>query len=182
MHFRRPLLAIIGILVMAQIVWAGQSVNRTLETRKATTTIVAIDTASRMVTFSGESGDVVAWAGPEFRRFNELKVGDKVNLTYYESVVYRLRKPGDPPLDNQPGVVATPSGGALPGGTRAEQRTQTVTVKAIDTNMPSITVTTPDGRTVSRRVENKANLNGLKVGDKIDVVYTEALLADVQRP
>lgn len=182
MHLRRTILAMAAVLAIARGGWAGQSVNRTLETRKATSTILAIDSTSRMITFSGESGDLVVSAGPEFRRFNELKVGDKVNFTYYESVVYRLRKPGDPPLDNQPGVVGTSSGRTLPGGTIAEQRSETVTVKAIDMNAPSITVTTPAGHTVSRRVENKLNLNGVKVGDRIDVIYTEALLADVERP
>jgi Cu/Ag efflux protein CusF len=181
MHRLRTILAAAAIAAIAQGGWAGQSVSRTLETRKATTTVVAIDSATRMVTFSSEGGDVVVWAGPEFRRFNELKVGDKVNLTYYESVVYRLRKPGDPPLVSQP-PVATSAGRTLPGGTVAEQRTETVTVKAIDLNTGAVTVTTPGGRTVSRTVENRSNLNGVKVGDRIDVVFTEALLADIERP
>jgi hypothetical protein len=30
-------------------------------------------------------------------------------------------------------------------------------------------VTTPDGRTVTRRVEEKKNLEGVNAGDKIDV-------------
>ena len=46
--------------------------------------------------------------------------------------------------------------------------------------MPSITVTTSDGRTVHRKVENKANLEGVKVGDTIDIVSTEAILASVE--
>jgi hypothetical protein len=57
----------------------------------------------------------------------------------------------------------------------------TVTVKAIDPNLPSITVTTPDGRTVTRKVENKKNLDGVKVGDLIDITYTRAFLTSVER-
>ncbi len=108
-----------------------------------------------------------------------LKVGDKVNLTYYSSRVFKVRKPGDPPLKVEAASM-TPSGGKLPGGTLA---TQTVRTDGSRRSMrtPSITVTTSDGRVVSSRVEDKNNLSGVKVGDKIDIVYTEAVLASVER-
>jgi hypothetical protein len=57
----------------------------------------------------------------------------------------------------------------------------TVTVKAIDNNLPSITVATPAGRTVTRKVENKKNLEGVNVGDLIDITYTRALLTNIER-
>ena len=105
-------------------------------------------------------------AGPEIQRFSELKVGDKVNATYDESTVYELRKPGDPPL-NASARAVTPANSTLPGGTAAKQTMQTVTVKALDPNVPSITVATSDGRTVLRKVGDKARLTGVKVGDQI---------------
>ena len=46
---------------------------------------------------------------------------------------------------------------------------------------PSITVTTPDGRTVTRKVEDKKNLEGVNVGDMIDVTYTRAVLLSIER-
>lgn len=64
----------------------------------------------------------------------------------------------------------------------ARQTVQTVTVKSVDMSVPSITVTTADGRTVTRKVEKKSNLEGVKAGDKIDITYTEALLTSVDRP
>ena len=57
----------------------------------------------------------------------------------------------------------------------------TVTVKAIDPSVPSITVTTPDGRTITRKVDDKKNIEGLSAGDQIDITYTRALLTEVQR-
>jgi Cu/Ag efflux protein CusF len=57
----------------------------------------------------------------------------------------------------------------------------TVTVKAIDPAAPSVTVTTPDGRTLTRRIEDKANIEKLKVGDLVDITYTRALLTQVER-
>ena len=44
-----------------------------------------------------------------------------------------------------------------------------------------ITVTTPDSRTVTRKVENKKNLEGVKVGDQIDITYTRSLLTAIER-
>ena len=38
---------------------------------------------------------------------------------------------------------------------------------------------TDDGRTVTRKIENKKYLEGVKVGDKIDLTYTESILVDV---
>ena len=55
-----------------------------------------------------------------------------------------------------------------------------MTVKAVDPAVPSITVTTDDGRTVSRKVEDKKNIEGVKPGDKIDITYTQALLTSVE--
>jgi Cu/Ag efflux protein CusF len=58
--------------------------------------------------------------------------------------------------------------------------TTTVTVKAVDPAVPSITVTTADGRTVTRKIENKKNLEGIKAGDKLDLTYTQAVLVNVE--
>ena len=148
---------------------------------KASATIQKIDAATRVVVLKNDDGtEDVYVAGPEIQRFNELKVGDKVNATYYESTVYEVRKPGDPPLDQRAAAV-TSANRPLPGGTAAKQTMSTVTVKAVDPSVPSITVTTSDGQTVVRKMTNPARLAGVKVGDRIDIIYTEALLVSVER-
>src|SRR4029450_7417959 len=107
--------------------------------------------------------------GPEVKRFNEFKVGDVVKMTYYESYVLFVRKPGDAaPTKESTDSALTRAKGKLPAATLAVQDKRTVTVKAIDPAVPSVTVTTSDGRTVTRKVEDKKNLTGLKVGDVID--------------
>ena len=160
---------------------AQKSVTVPGDKTTATVTIQQIDSTKRLVTYrSADGSEDTVYAGPDFKRFNELKVGDKVHITYYESKVYQLRKPGAPPLEPSDRMVATPGKGAAPSGTITRQTVQTVTVKAIDMSVPSITVTTSDGRVVSRKVDNKANLEGVKVGDNIDIVATEAILASVE--
>jgi Cu/Ag efflux protein CusF len=163
---------------------AGMSAQAPITKAKsvsATATIQAIDSTARTVTLRDESGKEDTYAvGPQVKRFNELKVGDKVKMTYYESLVLQVRKSGaggGATLD----AAKTAGTGAAPAGTLAVQDKMTVTVKAIDPALPSITVTTPDGRTVTRKVEDKKNLEGVNVGDLIDITYTRALLTSVER-
>jgi Cu/Ag efflux protein CusF len=151
----------------------------------ATATIQAIDSTARTVTLRDEQGQEDTYSvGPEVKRFDELKVGDKVKMTYYESVVLQVRKPGEAggqPATPTADAAATRGKGPMPGATIGVQEKMTVTVKAIDPALPSVTVTTPDGRTVTRKVENKKNIEGLKVGDQVDITYTRAVLTQVER-
>ena len=148
----------------------------------ATATIQAIDSTTRTITLRDQKGQEDMYAvGPEVKRFDELKVGDTVKMTYNESIVLQVRKAGGQPGPTSSEAAVTPGKGALPGATVAVQDKMTVTVKAIDNNIPSITVATPAGRTVTRKVENKKNLEGVKVGDLIDITYTRAILTNIER-
>lgn len=147
-----------------------------------TATIQAIDTTARTITLRNETGQEDTYSvGPSVKRFDELKVGDTVKTTYYESVVFQVRKPGEKTLGTTGDAALTRGKGALPAATMAAQETTTVTVKAIDPAVPSVTVTTADGRTVTRKVDDKKHLDGLKVGDQIDITYTRALLTEIER-
>lgn len=137
-------------------------------------TIEAIDATAKTVTLKGPKGNLVEVDGSGFPRFNQLKVGDVVTATYSESLAVRVRKPGDPaPTAGSTAVTPRAEG---PGATAARQRTVTVVVQEIDPTVPSVTIKTSDGRVLSFRVQNPKNLEGVKVGDKVDVTYTEALL------
>ena len=58
-------------------------------------TIQAIDATTRSLTLRDDKGiEDTFTVGPTVQRFNELKVGQKVNITYYESLVLQLVKPG----------------------------------------------------------------------------------------
>lgn len=148
----------------------------------ATATIQAIDSTARRLTLRNDSGEEQLYiAGPEVQRFDQLKVGDKVRMTYYESIVFQLRKPGDKANPKSDEAALTRAKGVLPGATIATQEKRTVTVTAVDPAASSITVRTEDGRTVTRKVDDKKNLTGVSVGDRVDITYTEALLTGVER-
>jgi Cu/Ag efflux protein CusF len=151
-----------------------------------TFTIEAIDSTTRAVTLRDSEGNLeTIICGPEVQRFNALKVGDKVSFRYYESMVYQIQKSATQ-SGPVPGIAATAgvsrAPGDRPGGTIAQQLTATVTVNAIDVKIPSVTVTSADNRKMSFKVADAKNLEGLMVGDRVDITYTQALAIDVTPP
>lgn len=147
-----------------------------------TSVIQAIDSGTRTVTLKNEDGSIdQVVCGPEVKRFDALKVGDKVTVRYYESLVSAIQKPGAAPPKPEATAV-TRNTGAKPGGTIARQLTATVTIRSIDTKVPSVTVALDDGSTMSVKVEDRKNLNGLKAGDKVQITYTQALAISVESP
>ena len=159
----------------------AQTKTVTSQLKTETGTVEAIEAQTRTVTLKKADGTYVTTvAGPDMTRFPELKVGDKVTVKYYENLVVRVKKPGEPDV-NYAERSTTPSGQALPGGTRAMQRTITATITAIDMDTPMITFTGPNGWVYASRVEDKAALASVKVGDKVDIVWTDALLVSVER-
>lgn len=175
-------LAVLAMLVALPLVaWAQKPVSQT-DAVELTTKIEAIDHTKRLITLKDKDGVMeTIKCGPEVKRFDELKVGDTVTFRYQESIAYSIRKPGQPSgLPANTGPAVTRSTGPKPGGTLAQQETATVTIKAIDPKAPSVTVLTEDGRTASFKVEDKKNLKDVKVGDKVEITYTEAIMISVK--
>jgi Cu/Ag efflux protein CusF len=142
----------------------------------ATATITAIDQVSRSITLRAANGDQqIFTVGPGVKRFNQLKVGDSIRATYYESLVLQLRKPG---------ATAAPSSSTSvaerfkdrPGGVIGTQETTTVTVKAVDVNIPSLTVVTAAGLTQTWTIADRKNLEGVAPGDRIEMTYSKGVV------
>jgi len=143
-------------------------------------TITAINHTTRVVTLKDAQGNIEdIQCGPEITRFNELKVGDTVTFSYHAAVVYQIAKPGDK-TTAAAGAAMTRGQGVKPSGAVTQQHKATVTIEAIDAAAPSITVKTADGHKLTAIVEDKKNLEGVKVGDKVEVTLTEALMVTVE--
>jgi hypothetical protein len=156
---------------------AAAQVTKTItgETKNLTVTVEAIDHANRQVTGKKPDGTYEVFYVPaSVRRFDTLKIGDKVTAKYYENMVLQLKAPGDKSVDKgSGGTVRAESGTA---GTVSHQRTITATITAIDPNVPSITFTGPQDWKYSSRVKDKDALAKVKVGDRVDITWTEALI------
>ena len=175
------LIAVAFVAVVVVPAAGRQKTVGAVGTATATATIQSIDSTNRLVTLKFDDGTTnTVTAGPEVRRFDELKVGDKVTFRYQEAAVVQVKKPGEASsgLSAQAGI--TRSTGPKPGGAIAEQVKATVTVEAIDLEAPSITVKTDDGSRMTYKVEDKKNLEGVKPGDHIEITYTRALMITVE--
>ena len=177
---------VVGITAAAALVWMARPATAQVKTldvkmRTETATIEAIDVSSRTISLKKPDGTfVTVVAGPDIKRFAEIKVGDKVSARYYENVVVRVKRPGEPDVDAA-NKATTPAEQVLPGGTKAKQRTITATITSIDMTVPSITFTGPNGWKYASRVQDKSALAKVKVGDKVDIVWTEAVLVSLER-
>jgi len=170
-------------LIAASASYAGaQSKTLPGEMKTATATVEAIDHGRREVTLKEENGEYTTIEVPaENKKFDTIKVGDKVTARYYDNIVVRLKAAGEKDTDSDTAAV-TRTDGARPGGTAATQRTITATITAIDMKVPSITFTGPNNWKYSSKVEDKAALSKVKVGDKVDIVWTEAVMISLDSP
>jgi len=145
-------------------------------------TVEAIEKSSRMLTLKAADGTTTTLTvPPDVKRFDGLKVGDKITAKYYDNIVLRKKAPGEKDVNTLSGAVA-PSAGAKPTGSASVQRTITATITAIDPKVPSISLSGPNNWKYSSKVADKEALKQVKVGDKLDITWTEAVLLSVDGP
>jgi Cu/Ag efflux protein CusF len=161
---------------------AAQTKTITGDVKMTTATVESIERSTREVTLKKENGEfVTTTVPPDMKRFDTLKIGDKISVKYYDNIVLRVKLPGEKDVDTS-AASATPAAGTTPAGTKARQRTITATITEIDPKVPSITFKGPNNWTYSSRVLDTDALKKVKVGDKVDITWTEALLISLESP
>jgi Cu/Ag efflux protein CusF len=153
---------------------------------EAHATVVAADPATRIITLKGEDGRTGAYtAGPEVKNFAQIRAGDKVVVSFYRGIAAQVLPPGSAVSRevNQLDLGATAAPGSKPGAGVGSAIRGTVVVQKIDTQGNTLTVLKPDGASRTIPIESdegKAFIRKLKKGDKVDVVYAEALAVEVR--
>jgi len=150
----------------------------------ATATVKSIDQKTRQVTLQRPDGSLIKFrAGDEVRNLAQVKAGDTVSVTYYESLAYEVVKPGQ----GTPGAaVAEELGrakpGEKPGAAGARVMTMTSTIVGIDKTAGTVTLRGPDGQDSIIKVRHPEKLNQVTTGDLVNITYTEAVGISVQAP
>ena len=149
-----------------------------------TATVEKIDAANRVLTLKGPEGNVVdVEVSPAVKRFDAIKVGDKLTVKYTESLVISVKKAdAGAPLGMSYEQGVKPAPGEKPSGVIARKVSATVEVVKTDPKAPSITVRTSDGSTESFHVKDAKRLEGVNPGDKITITYDEAIAIAVSAP
>jgi hypothetical protein len=146
------------------------------QTVDVSATITAIEKASRTITLKGPKGDEVkVEAGPEVRNFDQLKVGDVVDMRYRETLAVELKKGGGMKVEKteKAGAMGAKPG-ETPAGVMGRQVTVVGDVMRVDAATQTVTVKGPQ-RTVDLKVRDPEQFKLIAVGDQIQATYTEAL-------
>jgi hypothetical protein len=167
----------LGILALSLPSWA--QVRQQTQTTTVSGTVESIDQNPRAVHIKTDAGKFETIDVPQSaRRFDELKVGDKVSVTYNNTVTARLKQPGEAAVGAD--VKSSNMGqSAQPGGTAVLHRTITATVSGIDRSASSISFVGPNGWKYSRRVADPTILDKVKVGDQVDFTWDTDLAVSV---
>jgi Cu/Ag efflux protein CusF len=150
-----------------------------------TATVVKVDSANRVLSLKGEDGDVVdVSVSPAVKRFDEIKAGDKLNITYMEAALISVAKAESAtPLGMSVEQTLEPKkGGDRPAGVASRRIKATVGVDSVDLEKRVIKVHTADGSTETFHIQDPKRAEGVKPGDKITLVYEEAVAVSVTAP
>jgi Cu/Ag efflux protein CusF len=147
---------------------------------KITAIVEKIDYDKRLVTLKGPEGNLrTIKVGEEARNFSQVKVGDKVAIEFYESILVEVLKPGEAKPGSQAGsIVGRAKPGEKPAGVAINTITVTATIDKIDKKAQTVTLKGPEGNKETVKVNN---LKKVKVGDNVVISYTEALAIAVEK-
>jgi Cu/Ag efflux protein CusF len=145
-----------------------------------TATVEAVDSKTRMVTLRGEDGGAVRFkAGEDVRNLEQVKVGDRVAVDYYESVAIKVQPPGEA-VNEVRTADDRAEPGEKPGGMVAQHTTMTAIVEKLDKKNSMVTLRGPKGNLHTITARDPKNLQNVNVGDRVLMTYTEMLAVDVR--
>ena len=157
--------------VQAQV--KGQAM---VTTTTATVTVTKINQKIREVTVKTKDGKEHSFiADKEVKNLAQVKKGDIIIVSYTEGIAYKLREHSQAAGVSTTQVTGTADSGAMPAAVVAQQTSVTVKITAIDPSVPTVTFMGPRGNTETITVKDPKNLHSVKVGDLVDITYTEAI-------
>lgn len=149
---------------------------------KLSAQVIGIAKASRTLTLKGPKGNTVdIVAGDKVRNFDQIKLGDMVVVRYAEALTLELKKVAS--ASGEVTVVEETKrakAGERPGVAGGVQVSALAEVVAVDPKASTITIKGPKGNEVTLDVMNPDQFKVVKVGDQIEVTYTEAIALSVE--
>jgi hypothetical protein len=147
-----------------------------------TATVTKINQTTREVTVKTDDGQEHSFvAGANVKNLAQVKKGDIITAVYSEEIAYQVKAHGTTTGVQSAAAAASAKPGEMPAGIVAKQVTVTVQITAIDPTIPSVTFKGPQGNTKTIKVKDPNKLVGVKVGDMVDITYTQALAVTVDK-
>lgn len=149
---------------------------------EARATVTAVDTANRQVSMKETNGtELTITVTDAVKNLDQIKVGDEVVVSYTEAIAWQVK----PASQGAPGVSSDSSASVAKPGEKPyadvkDSVTVTATITAIDLANGTATITGPGGNSQTVKARDPANLKKVKVGDLVDITYTEAAAVAVR--
>lgn len=149
----------------------------------ATATVDSINATNREVVLRREDGSLTSYiCGPDVRNFDQIEVGDRVNVTLADELAVALVEGDQPPASVSSTVVVRAPVGAKPGGKVMDTVGFTARVVTVDYEQRLVTLLMPDGRNKTVKVGPDINLAKVNPGDIVGVRLTRAMVLTVEKP
>lgn len=154
------------------------------EVVKLTATVKAIDYDKRLITLQGPNGNAMTLeANPEVKRFNEIKAGDVISVNHTQAVAAELKKAGSGQGVSVTQDVKPAKAGGTPGLKGQREIKTTVTIDEVDLRNNMVAFTNHQGASnmvTVKQPQMREFIKSLKAGDKVDLIYTEAVVISVE--
>lgn len=146
-------------------------------------TIDAIDKEKGTITLKGPQGRTITLDVKDRAKLDAVKVGDPVVATYVEAVAFQVRKAGSAaPGATVKEAQVSSKPGETPAGAVGREVTVTATITALDLKARTVTIKGPQGNSETFKIQDPKNAEGVKVGDLVDITYTQALAVTLDKP
>ncbi len=167
------------LFVCLPLAWPGQAptANESLRESTMTATIERLMRLSRVITLrSSDNVYQTVQVDKAVTAFDGLQVGDVVTVRYTESLIVEVRP------NAKPGPIANTTTEAHARGDEhvVEQLKTVVTIESIDSQGQFVTYRTYDGRRIMRPVRDKALLEGIRPGDRVEITRTYARAVSIE--
>jgi hypothetical protein len=136
-------------------------------------TVERVDAANRTVSLKGWRGNVVTMhVGEEVRNLPQVKIGDRVVVTYAQALALELKKWGS-------GIRERAAPGERPAGVVGREVKVVADVMVVNMKNQTVTLRGPK-QAVTLKLRDPAQLESITAGDRVEATYTEALALAVR--
>jgi len=143
--------------------------------------VVKIDKKTRTLTFKNKEGESKFVAGPEITNFDQIKKGDRVNVSYELAVAIELIKTKSDGIRSkvETSTVTQSKANEKPSETIANKTTIIADIISVDREKKLVSVKGPSGKVTTVMVKNPALLADVNVGEQVKVIYYDAMAASI---
>jgi hypothetical protein len=158
------------------------TLGETTVTERAT--VKKLDLQERMLTLERADGTQITFrVSEDVRNLPQVRVGDVVTATFYESISYAVKAPNEGTLGttvNEQNKRAEPEQKSSMSGSRTTIVTSRIA--KIDKLAGTVTIQAAGGDTLTVKARDPKNLDRIAVGDLVDMTLTEAVAISVDAP